>query len=93
MGPFHEFFGDQIEFNMGGNLQGKVSSIIDSGGWTWPRIRSFVTQEIMQADPACFVPHQEIEDSVIWSTDPSGTYSSKSAWLAVKQDLPYLDWC
>lgn len=70
LGPLHLVFGDRIRFNMGRNLHAKV------------------TQEILQATPASFIPitmPDQRDDRVIWSASPSGEYSSKSAWLAIKR--------
>lgn len=85
-------FGDRILFNLGRNLHAKVSSVINSGTWSWPRGRSSGMQEIMQATPNPFVPRQERDDCFIWSAMPSGVFTSKFAWLVIKEDLPFVAW-
>lgn len=90
LGPLYLVSGDRIRFNMGRNLHAKVSSVIVDSRWNWPRSRSSVTQEIMQATPVSFVPYPERDDRVIWSVSPSGEYSSKSAWLAINEE--FLRW-
>lgn len=46
LGPLHLRYGDSLGHSVGRALAAKVSSIIENGCWKWPRMRSFVTQDI-----------------------------------------------
>lgn len=74
------------------SLTAKVSSIIDGDDWKRPRVRNYVIQEIMANTPVDLKPLVHNEDAVIWTLSPSGVYSSKSAWQALRTSKPVVPW-
>lgn len=74
--PLFQRFGDRVAFNLGRSPKAKVCSII-------PRRRNAVIREIIAGIVADLLPHEDREDRVIWTINPNGSYSSKSAWMAL----------
>lgn len=47
-----------------------------------------MVQEIMDNFPSSLFPHTEQKDFVIWTLDPHGIFSIKSAWKRLQQPHP-----
>lgn len=88
LGPLYARFGSRVVYNLGRNLLAKVDTIISAQSWQWPRGRNSVTGEILRATPPHFIPHPSQEDTVIWNLTPNNSFSIKSAWNAVRRQLP-----
>lgn len=51
-----------------------------------------MVKEIMENTAPDLVPHEDIEDSVIWTLSTAGTYSTKSVWEALRSKAPEVGW-
>lgn len=92
LGPLFQKFGNRVVFNLGRSLCAKVSSIIVNGRWRWPRGRNATINEIIAATDGDLLPQVAQEDRVVWTLNPTGNYSAKSAWLALRSSSPVVDW-
>ncbi|KAI8533301.1 hypothetical protein RHMOL_Rhmol11G0286700 [Rhododendron molle] len=92
LGPLFHKFGDRVSFNLGRSLNAKVSSIIYQGGWRWPRLRNAAIREVIANTEGGLLPDISKEDEVVWTLTPNGCYSAKSAWMALRNRAPTVDW-
>ncbi|KAI8564441.1 hypothetical protein RHMOL_Rhmol03G0181800 [Rhododendron molle] len=92
LGPLYLKYGDRVAFNMGRSLTAKVSSIINNGEWHWPRRRNPVIAEIIHNTDASLIPAEANEDRVIWTLSSSESFTSKSAWSAIRTKAPEAPW-
>ncbi|XP_058198487.1 uncharacterized protein LOC131314007 [Rhododendron vialii] len=87
LGLLYDRFGDRVVHNVGRSLRAKVASIVENGAWRWPRLRNHLIQTIV-SHTQNLVPHPEMVDSVIWVPHPSGIFTIKSAWEAIREKFP-----
>lgn len=92
VGPLYLRYRDSFERNPIRAMNVKVSSIIANGCWNWPRLRNFVTQDIISHTPVMFLPHMGCNDSICWALHSSGLFSTKIAWEAIKNKAPTVPW-
>lgn len=69
-----------------------MESIIHDGRWLWPRHRNRITRQIIEATPPDFLPSPQVEDEVLW-TPTTGSYTTKSAWDAIRPIGQKKPWC
>ncbi|KAI8531931.1 hypothetical protein RHMOL_Rhmol11G0174500 [Rhododendron molle] len=92
LGPLLLKYGDGVTTNLGRSLHAKVCSIIHNGSWRWHRSRSAIVRDIIANIDPTLLPHPANEDSVIWTLSPTGSYSAKSAWEALRSSVSEVGW-
>ena len=92
MGPIHPTMGDRVIYDSGLQRHAKVATIIRNGEWRWPLANSNELLTLKEAIPQEMIPHMDMEDSIIWALTPSGNFTTKSAWEAVRRSHPPAIW-
>lgn len=70
-------------YNLARPLTAKVDYINEKGRWV-PRPRNRITLQIIDGTPAEFLPNPQSEDQIIWIPSPTGQYTTKSTWTAIR---------
>ncbi|KAK9292966.1 hypothetical protein L1049_020948 [Liquidambar formosana] len=92
MNMYDEALGTRIMYDDALPSQAKVSTIISHRTWLWPLSISAELLELQSSIPSNFRPNSEINDKIVWLPDPLGIFSSRSAWNAIRQHKPEVDW-
>lgn len=92
LGPLYLRYGVSLGHSVGRALVAKVIFIIENGCWKWPGMRSFVTQDIIANTPTSFYPIQFVMIQSNGLLNPSGSFSTKSAWEAIGVKAPIVPW-
>ncbi|KAI8563134.1 hypothetical protein RHMOL_Rhmol03G0089200 [Rhododendron molle] len=87
-GPLYKLFDDRTVSRLGSSLYDKVNSVIENGAWHWPRPRNRVIQQIQSSTPVSLLPLGDSKDVVTWTCSPSGSYSTKHTWEAIRNKNP-----
>lgn len=88
LGPLYEKFRERVVYNLCRSLSAKEESMKHQGEWKWPRQRNAVSREIQAHTPPSLLPNSHREDKLIWIPSATGTYSTSSAWNAIRVRNP-----
>ncbi|XP_042521331.1 uncharacterized protein LOC122094799 [Macadamia integrifolia] len=69
-----------------------VSDFIDEGRWMMPQMESFFLKDIFSKIKCINLPSLPIEDRCIWSLDPMGHFTVKSAWNVLRSPSSSVSW-
>lgn len=61
-------------------------------GWDVDLIRAMVGENKMEEVLECLGAHKEGADLLIWKPNPSGEFTSKSAWDCIRIRVPKSSW-
>ena len=67
-----------------------MSSVIDGCNWKWPTANSWAL--INMRNSVNFTP-SNVDDKICWIPSPSGDFSTKSAWEAIRGRRAKVEWC
>lgn len=74
------------------NMEGSVSSIIVNNMWQWPRMKRAIVQDITAQTTDSFLPREGHADSFRWNNYPSGSFSTRTAWEALRTKASLVPW-
>lgn len=90
--PLYKRYWDRLDGNPMQNMEVKVSSIISNGTWQWPRIQRSVILDLRAQTPASFLPVKGRTDTVRLNNHPTGLFSSRTAWEALRTKTLLVPW-
>ena len=67
-----------------------MSYVIDGCNWKWPTSNSWAL--INMRNSVNFTP-SNVDDKICWIPSPSGDFSTKSAWEAIRGRRAKVEWC
>ncbi|KAI8554571.1 hypothetical protein RHMOL_Rhmol05G0108800 [Rhododendron molle] len=79
LGSLHLTNGARINYSLSRAKFTKVDSMVRQGRRKWPRARSTTISNIIANTPNDFLPNEHIADTVIWTSNENGQYSTNSA--------------
>ena len=91
LGPIHLSFGDRVIYDYTLSRDARVATIIQ-GSWRWPVANSPDLLTLKGAIPHSIIPNSTLRDKLSWTPSPSGTFSTKSSWTAIRSTRPLVLW-
>ena len=92
MGPIISNFGERIIYDSWLPRYAKISSIIRNDNWALPVANSPDLLTLKEAILASDNPSSTQNDKLQWSPSPSGSFSTTSAWKALRRARPEVFW-